>query len=378
MYVCEALGTRQRLLCGRRSVTRRDGGCVMGSRLAHVGALLVVLVVAAASPSEVTKLSSVQFLRSAKSSKATKPGSLIGWQVRAEHLLFPAGATSGTLNLTRTGSLPASIQGEQEPSTPHLDTAATPVGDDNQTLWTEVLTDQPPYARVFHNFLNRTECLHLVCLSFLCLPSTRCPLNTAYFHHQIHIAAPHMKRATVVKGKSSAVSDARTNTGFFLRRGQDSVVQAIEERIAAYTRIPFSHGEPMQVLRYEETQQYRPHPDYLQDPNFLKNGGQRIATILSELVPDRAWPDPHNEGCWYTRHDPWLGAWSSPTRPERDIVVRRAGEWSSCGMKGLSYRPRRGDALFWFNLQAASGHEKDYPLDPLKYVKVSTHNAFAG
>lgn len=41
-----------------------------------------------------------------------------------------------------------------------------------------------------------------------------------------------------------------------VRRGHDAVVAGIEARIAEWTRLPPDHGEPIQVLRYQNGQKY--------------------------------------------------------------------------------------------------------------------------
>lgn len=43
------------------------------------------------------------------------------------------------------------------------------------------------------------------------------------------------------------------------RRGQTAVIAAIEARIAEWTRLPPDHGEPIQVLRYQNGQKYDAH-----------------------------------------------------------------------------------------------------------------------
>lgn len=67
---------------------------------------------------------------------------------------------------------------------------------------------------------------------------------------------------------------ARTSYGMFIPRYQDEIVARLEERVAEWTGIPVSHQEDIQVLRYAEGQQYKPHMD--------ANG--RICTVLVYLV----------------------------------------------------------------------------------------------
>jgi hypothetical protein len=54
-------------------------------------------------------------------------------------------------------------------------------------------------------------------------------------------AAPHMQKSNVVDSKTgkSVESSIRTSYGTFLTRGQDQVVKTIEQRIAAFSMIPY-------------------------------------------------------------------------------------------------------------------------------------------
>ncbi|KAG7022241.1 putative prolyl 4-hydroxylase 7 [Cucurbita argyrosperma subsp. argyrosperma] len=63
----------------------------------------------------------------------------------------------------------------------------------------------------------------------------------------------------------------------------DDIVAGIEAKIAAWTFLPVDNGEPIQILRYENGQQYVPHFDFFQDPVNVAAGGHRIATVLMYL-----------------------------------------------------------------------------------------------
>jgi prolyl 4-hydroxylase len=41
----------------------------------------------------------------------------------------------------------------------------------------------------------------------------------------------------------------RTSYGTFLRRYQDAIVERLENRVAAWTKIPVEHQEDTQILR---------------------------------------------------------------------------------------------------------------------------------
>lgn len=58
-------------------------------------------------------------------------------------------------------------------------------------------------------------------------------------------------------------------------RYQDTIVERIENRVAAWTHLPVVHQEDMQILRYGIGQQYKVHADTLVDAD----AGVRVATV---------------------------------------------------------------------------------------------------
>ncbi|KAL1326299.1 probable prolyl 4-hydroxylase 3 isoform X3 [Arachis ipaensis] len=87
--------------------------------------------------------------------------------------------------------------------------------------WTEILSWEPR-AFMYHNFLSKEECEHL-----------------------INVAKPHMEKSQVADsdtGQSIDSSD-RTSSGAFLRRGLDKIVQSIEKKIADLTFVPIDVEE---------------------------------------------------------------------------------------------------------------------------------------
>lgn len=175
--------------------------------------------------------------------------------------------------------------------------------------WVEILSWEPR-AFLYHSFLSKEECDYL-----------------------IDLAKPHMAKSTVVDSKTGRSKDSRvrTSSGMFLRRGQDKIIRNIEKRIADFSFIPVDHGEGLQILHYEEGQKYEPHYDYFLDEFNTMNGGQRIATVLMYLS------DVEEGG--ETVFPAANGNFSS--QPDR----------SECGRKGLSVKPRMGDALLFWSMR---------------------------
>lgn len=178
--------------------------------------------------------------------------------------------------------------------------------------WVEILSWEPR-ASLYHNFLSKEECEYL-----------------------INLAKPHMKKSSVVDSKTGQSKDSRvrTSSGMFLRRGQDKIIRTIEKRIADFTFIPVEHGEGLQILHYEEGQKYEPHFDYFLDEFNTKNGGQRIATVLmylSDVEEGGETVFPQAKGNFSS-----LPGWD---------------ERSECAKRGVSVKPRRGDALLFWSMR---------------------------
>jgi prolyl 4-hydroxylase len=74
----------------------------------------------------------------------------------------------------------------------------------------------------------------------------------------------------------------RTSTSALMyQSGGDPVVLQITEKVARMCQLPASHVEVLQLVRYENGQQYTPHRDYF-EPNF--KGQNRIFTVLVYLT----------------------------------------------------------------------------------------------
>ncbi|CAM6072583.1 unnamed protein product [Sphagnum tenellum] len=185
--------------------------------------------------------------------------------------------------------------------------------------WVEVLSWEPR-SFLYHKFLTPEECTHL-----------------------IQLATPSMIKSTVVDNETGKSKDSRvrTSSGTFLNRGQDKVIERIEQRIADFTFIPVDHGEGLQVLHYEVGQKYEPHYDYFLDTFNTKNGGQRIATVLMYLSN--------------------VNAGGETVFPDSQVNRSLVPDWNElteCAKSGLSVRPHMGDALLFWSIKP------DASLDP--------------
>lgn len=168
-----------------------------------------------------------------------------------------------------------------------------------------------PRAFLYSGFLSDTECDHLVSL-----------------------AKGSMEKSMVADNDSgkSVASQARTSSGTFLAKHEDEIVSAIEKRVAAWTFLPEENAESLQVLRYETGQKYDAHFDYFHDRNNLKRGGQRVATVLMYLT------------------DVNKGGETVFPNAEGSHLQYKDETWSECSRSGLAVKPKKGDALLFFNL----------------------------
>jgi prolyl 4-hydroxylase len=124
-----------------------------------------------------------------------------------------------------------------------------------------------PNIVLFSNFLSPTECATLIALSTPKLtPSMGMALDTG----------------------ASELSNSRTSHGTFFHRAENDTVTRIEDRISKVLNFPVTHGEGLQVLKYDVGQQYLPHYDYfIDEAKATRPGGPRVGTLLMYLnTPD--------------------------------------------------------------------------------------------
>ncbi|CAI5484349.1 unnamed protein product [Closterium sp. Yama58-4] len=139
-------------------------------------------------------------------------------------------------------------------------------------------------------------------------------------------------RSTVIAAASndSEVSNIRTSFGTFIDKGADDVIARVERRIEAWTHLPVSHQEALQVLRYNMGQNYVPHHDYFSDPPETLQGGQRLATVLMYLSNVTL----GGETVFSNVPDP----------------TPKDHSWSDCAKGYLAVKPVKGDALLFFSM----------------------------
>ena len=197
-----------------------------------------------------------------------------------------------------------------------------------------------PFVRLARGFLSARECDHL-----RALVEPRVP-----FSRGVNIPLESEREAGDKGGEGEAHAanffeggaddPVRTAHGHEVPRRYDGVVAGVEARAARLAGLPESHGEPMQVWRYDVGQRWSAHHDCVprnEDvmAQWRELGGQRTVTVLLYLGEPEG---GGGETVFPERQD-----WADPARAWAD------GEYSECARKGVAAKPRRGDALVFLN-----------------------------
>lgn len=119
----------------------------------------------------------------------------------------------------------------------------------------------------------------LICFQDSVLSAKEC-------EHIIKLAEPHMTRATVMTDENGGLHASRTGNFHFIKKGEDTIVDTVYRRVSTLCGMPLEWGEAMQVISYDQTQEYAPHFDTFElkhMPEQEARGGQRILTALCYL-----------------------------------------------------------------------------------------------
>lgn len=187
-------------------------------------------------------------------------------------------------------------------------------GSHNYTVVPYQILSWYPRIVVFPNFVDRERAQHIIKLA----SSRMQPSDLSY--------RPNEKR--------DPKQQIRTSTGVFLNSFEDAggVLSWVEQKIAAVTLLPVTHGEAFNVLRYNLNQKYDSHMDTFDPRDFGPQPSQRMATVLLYLseVEDGGETVFKKEG--------------------EDGADRPVTDWASCEPGEFKYKPRMGDAVLFFSL----------------------------
>eukprot|EP00930_Biecheleria_cincta_P028914 TRINITY_DN20126_c0_g2_i1.p1 TRINITY_DN20126_c0_g2~~TRINITY_DN20126_c0_g2_i1.p1 ORF type:complete len:510 (-),score=75.06 TRINITY_DN20126_c0_g2_i1:116-1624(-) len=180
----------------------------------------------------------------------------------------------------------------------------------------ETMSVQPVVFRV-RGFLQIDECDKIIMLgSDSMVESPVTPMDTAH--------------------KDTPTKQFRTSTQARLESSKSSMLQSIDYRISNLTRVPVSHNEEVQVLRYNKGQFYQAHSDnfdpqyYIETADFIDKGHRnRLLTVF-----------------WYLSN---VSAGGETIFP-RAYGLPTPQSMASCE-KGLKVRPEVGTVIFWYSLR---------------------------
>ncbi|KAI8470885.1 MAG: hypothetical protein J3K34DRAFT_458598 [Monoraphidium minutum] len=154
--------------------------------------------------------------------------------------------------------------------------------------------------------------------------------------HVVAMARSKLRRSGLAWRPDEAPDDnqdTRTSSGTFLDATEDraGVLAWLEEKIAAVTLLPASHGEAFNILRYDLGAHYDSHMDTFDPKDFGEQDSQRMATVLVYLS------------------DVEEGGETIFKREGRDNGGVEITDYKSCD-KGFKYKPRKGDAVLFHSL----------------------------
>lgn len=122
---------------------------------------------------------------------------------------------------------------------------------------------EKPFILYLDNFLSVEECDEL-----------------------IHLSNNRLKRSQVIDSATGEKRTApgRTSEGTEFALGETSLIQKIENRIQEVSDFPVAHGESLQILHYNQGEEYKAHYDFFPDSKIdPAKGGQRVCTLLIYL-----------------------------------------------------------------------------------------------
>ncbi|CAN8283972.1 unnamed protein product [Cochlearia groenlandica] len=150
----------------------------------------------------------------------------------------------------------------------------------------------------------------------------------------IDMAKPKLKPSGValrIGESAESQKDVRTSSDVFIDADEDEtgVLAAIDAKISQATKIPTDHYEAFNILRYRLGQKYDSHYDAFNPAEYGTQRSQRVVSFLLYL-------SSVEEG----------GETMFPFENGRNM--NGSYDYEKC--IGLKVKPRRGDAIFFYNL----------------------------
>lgn len=178
----------------------------------------------------------------------------------------------------------------------------------------------------------------------------------------LHNSQGVLQSADIKKG--TAHSQFRTSKQAWLDNSLSPLIERLDQRISRLTRVPAAHNEPVQLLRYAQSNYYHAHMDWTE----------------LELYPDQReiWLDAHfgyqdrlANVFWYLndveeggetifpKHGQQICSPESRGGPSTRICPGAEDPQMDSCKTGLKVKPRRGSILFWYNFLASGRGDRN-------------------
>ncbi|GAB5499004.1 MAG: hypothetical protein PsegKO_13150 [Pseudohongiellaceae bacterium] len=104
----------------------------------------------------------------------------------------------------------------------------------------------------------------------------------------LNAAQSKLKQALVSSADAGVESPGRTGRNCWIPHGYNAVIEDLAQRVADIVGIPLEFAESLQVVHYQQSQQYAPHYDAWdaateRGQRCMAKGGQRLLTCLLYL-----------------------------------------------------------------------------------------------
>ncbi|XVF59311.1 hypothetical protein PTKIN_Ptkin07bG0265600 [Pterospermum kingtungense] len=226
-------------------------------------------------------------------------------------LFFIAGFLSSSLGSQKEVSGARQRSGRQLDSLEYDLMGHGKTGDDSLSVIPFQVISWRPRAFYFPKFATPEQCQHIINMAKSNLEPSKLALRKGEKEH--------------------TTQDIRTSMGTFLKASEDGagILDAIEEKIARATKLPRTHYEDFNVLRYELGQKYYSHLDAFPAEQYGPQKSQRVATFLVYLADVE-------EG----------GETAFPY--ENGLNMDGSYDFRKC--IGLKVKPRMGDGFLFYSL----------------------------
>ncbi len=102
-------------------------------------------------------------------------------------------------------------------------------------------------------------------------------------NHLIYLAINNFSRSTIINGNSDEYDKNRTSSSYYIPKSYDEIVKKIENKVSLLINMPITNIERLQVVRYKNGEEFKPHFDWFHEPYRSKINNQRIYTFFVYL-----------------------------------------------------------------------------------------------